>query len=158
MRNPNSQQQNWCKSMSQTKLLAYLGLIPFLVAIFLNEFYSQEYTAFGLNLPSPQFMFVAYSAVILSFLSGTLWKRDLKPTSKSVQLYSNLFSILAFVSVMIPIKVALIVLPVAYLLLLITEQNQLSNQAAKNGYLQLRYRITLAVIFLHPTAFFFWFI
>ena len=47
--------------------LGYLGLLPFLFSLVLI---STERTLF--NLSGQQF-FIAYSAVILSFLSGVLW-------------------------------------------------------------------------------------
>ena len=65
--------------MSQStliKILGYAGLVPFLVPVYLmgQAFVSatglQSAAVFRLYAP---YVFIAYSAVILSFLSGTVW-------------------------------------------------------------------------------------
>lgn len=74
--------------------LAYLGLIPFalsLICIWADK------TLFGLSAHK---VFIAYSAVILSFLSGVLWGNAIDhmktSLSRNALLLSNLFALIAW--------------------------------------------------------------
>ncbi len=69
--------------------LGYLGLVPFLFSLLLIV---SDTTLF--NLSGQQF-FIAYSAVILSFLSGVLWGNGIDHyyhrLSRNILVLSNLF-------------------------------------------------------------------
>lgn len=73
--------------------LGYLGLAPFLFSLLLIV---SDTTLF--NLSGQQF-FIAYSAVILSFLSGVLWGNGIDHyyhrLSRNILVLSNLFVLLA---------------------------------------------------------------
>ena len=74
--------------------LGYLGLLPFMFSLVLI---GTERTLF--NLSGEQF-FIAYSAVILSFLSGVLWGNAIDHfyhrLSRNALVLSNLFVLLAW--------------------------------------------------------------
>lgn len=74
--------------------LGYLGLVPFLFSLLLIV---SDNTLF--NLSGQQF-FIAYSAVILSFLSGVLWGNGIDHyyhrLSRNILVLSNLFVLLAW--------------------------------------------------------------
>ncbi len=77
-----------------TRALGFIGLVPFLVpscvmveaALLGNGL--QSAAIFGLYAP---YVFIAYSAVILSFLSGTLWSQA-RQNDDSLALMAILFS------------------------------------------------------------------
>ncbi|MGF1699485.1 DUF3429 domain-containing protein [Photobacterium makurazakiensis] len=74
--------------------LAYLGLVPFILAIICIWI---DKTLFGLEAEK---VFVAYSAVILSFLSGVLWGNAIDhikhSLSRNALILSNLFAFIAW--------------------------------------------------------------
>lgn len=74
--------------------LGYLGFVPFLFSLLLIV---SDTTLF--NLSGQQF-FIAYSAVILSFLSGVLWGNGIDHyyhrLSRNILVLSNLFVLLAW--------------------------------------------------------------
>lgn len=74
--------------------LGYLGLVPFALGTVMIAFDLQIFAIDGNQL------FISYSAVILSFLSGVLWGRSLNhqvATSRRVALIlSNVFALMAW--------------------------------------------------------------
>ena len=86
-------------------LLGSIGLVPFIVSVgrMVSGAWSggglQSASIFGLYAP---YVFLAYSAIILSFLAGTLWGKweSLPPNRGSavVLIFTNLTSLLAWVS------------------------------------------------------------
>ena len=116
------------------KILGYAGLVPFLVPVYLmgQAFFSapglQSAAIFGLYAP---YVFIAYSAVILSFLSGTVWAyaRHMEGgLSKGAIVVSNLLALSAWLSLLLiyvaPIMTlfALCLLMAGYLGLLVIER------------------------------------
>ena len=74
--------------------LAYLGLVPFLLCLICIW---TDKTLFGLSAHQ---VFIAYSAIILSFLSGILWGNAIDhiktSLSRNALLLSNLFALIAW--------------------------------------------------------------
>ena len=140
-------------------LLGIIGLIPFIVSVgcmLSGAWLSgglQSASIFGLYAPH---IFLAYSAIILSFLAGTLWgKWETFPSNRrsaAVLIFTNLTSLLAWVSLtVIHISQFLSILAVAllaagYLGILGVER---TLKSSSRGYWNLRVSLTTFVVFLH---------
>ncbi|MFT6916808.1 MAG: hypothetical protein ACJAWL_003151 [Motiliproteus sp.] len=150
-----------------SSLLGYLGVLPFvlLTGLIVNGHFSgqgvQSASLFGLQVFS---MFTAYSAVILSFLSGALWERSRLAESKgltasvttSLILFSNVIALTSWVCLLLisvaPIMtlVALCLLMAGFLSLLWVEHSSGKTRLTSNGsYGAMRLRITITVVLLH---------
>ena len=144
-----------------TQWLGYLGLIPFIapllemLAAVASSSGIQSAVFLGFYAP---YVFVAYSAVILSFLSGILWGKGRREStankSNMALIISNLISILAWLSLlMIHISAlmtlfAVTLLMCGYASLLLAERSVgLSNEAI--GYWRMRLVLTALVIVAH---------
>ena len=143
-------------------LLGSIGLMPFIasVSLMVSGAWSgggfQSASIFGLYAP---YVFLAYSAIILSFLAGTLWgKWETFPSNRhsaAVLIFTNLTSLLAWVSLtVIHISQFLSILAVAllaagYLGILGVERTLTSSS---RGYWNLRISLTTVVVFLHWTT------
>jgi hypothetical protein len=140
-------------------LLGIIGLIPFIISVgcmMSGAWLSgglQSASIFGLYAP---YVFLAYSAIILSFLAGTLWgKWETFPSNRhsaAVLIFTNLTSLLAWVSLtVIHISQFLSILAVAllaagYLGILGVER---TLKSSSRGYWNLRVSLTTFVVFLH---------
>lgn len=149
-----------------SKALGYLGLIPFYAALYFT------YVHNDLSGISPYTLFISYSALILTFLAGTLWSRSLAykqltPAIKnSALIISNLIMLSAWMSFilhpMYPVLSATILL-CGFLIVAISEGqlafsynkekdemrlNEVSQFTCKE-YLTLRKHLTLLVILAH---------
>jgi hypothetical protein len=140
-------------------LLGIIGLIPFIISVgcmMSGAWLSgglQSASIFGLYAP---YVFLAYSAIILSFLAGTLWgKWETFPSNRysaAVLIFTNLTSLLAWVSLtVIHISQFLSILAVAllaagYLGILGVER---TLKSSSRGYWNLRVSLTTLVVFLH---------
>ena len=146
-------------------LLGSFGLAPFIVSVacMVRESWSgggfQSASIFGLYAP---YVFLSYSAIILSFLAGTLWGQwetfPLNRRSTAVVLiFTNLTSLLAWVSLtVIHISQFLSTLAVAllsagYLGILGVER---TFKSSSRGYWNLRISLTTVVVVLHWTTLF----
>ena len=148
--------------MSQTgliKILGYAGTVPFLLPVYLmgQAFLSskglQSAALFGLYAP---YVFIAYSAVILSFLSGTVWAyaRSVDAVvSYGAILFSNLVALSAWLSMLLiyiaPIMTlfALCLLMAGYLGLLLIER--LFEVPEHAGYWHMRIQLAAVVALAH---------
>ena len=141
------------------KTLGYAGTVPFLLPVYLmgQAFLSskglQSAALFGLYAP---YVFIAYSAVILSFLSGTVWAyaRSVDAVvSYGAILFSNLVALSAWLSMLLiyiaPIMTlfALCLLMAGYLGLLLIER--LLEVPENAGYWHLRIQLTAVVALAH---------
>ena len=143
-------------------LLGIIGLIPFIISVgcmLSGAWLSgglQSASIFGLYAP---YVFLAYSAIILSFLAGTLWGKweSLPPNRGSavVLIFTNLTSLLAWVSLTI-IHIsqflsitAVALLAVGYLGILGVEG---TLKTSSRGYWNLRVSLTTVVVLLHWTT------
>jgi hypothetical protein len=136
--------------MKAWKILGYLGLLPFIISLYL----SAEMIFLGISTKQ---IFIAYSAVILSFIAGTLWRRDSQIYLDKQNIISNLFSLLAFASLLLDHKIALIILAVTFMLLFFYEKSLGKKNKLLSDYMNMRFWLTLIVVLLHITAYFLWF-
>ena len=137
-------------------VLGYAGLSPFVLlsVMMLHAAFVgpglQSSSVFGLYTP---YLFISYSAIILSFLSGTLWSRNgyaAESTKNELLLVgSNLLALIAwlalilvyFSSVMTLLAVSLLIAGFASVLLL-----ERSIMTTNKSYWRLRLYLTSAVI------------
>jgi len=128
--------------------LGYLGLIPFIVWLFFPSLITTHWNI----LPEQGFIF--YSVIILSFLSGSLWRKGTLPSSIRSQLISIFFSLFAYLCLLLSLSLSVILLPIGYLGLLASEYLLCNTKKDANTYqyLRMRSRLTFFVILLHFTA------
>ena len=136
--------------MKACKILGYLGLLPFIVSLYI----STEIVFLG--IPTKQ-VFIAYSAVILSFIAGSIWRKDSQNFFDKQNVISNLFSLLAFASLLLDQKLALIILAVGFMLLFLYEKSLSKQNKLLTDYMNMRFWLTSIVVLLHITAYFLWF-
>ena len=139
--------------------LGYLGLLPFCICLLLSQIVNNEQLESHYLIVSIQQAFVFYSAIILSFMSGTLWQKQASKRQVKLQVLSNIFCLIAFVCLLLPAFHALIILPIAYAGLLLTEyllrfQQQITLTAS---YIKMRLILTLFVVLSHISALQLWY-
>ncbi|GIU14981.1 MULTISPECIES: DUF3429 domain-containing protein [unclassified Shewanella] len=126
--------------------LGYAGLLPFIIAAIMS--------LAGWSLPwfNPEFAFVSYSAIILSFLAGTLWGRALflyAANLANLLILSNLYALLAWLALMLQqTMVALVILAFGYFSLLGVEKN-FQNLPVNDEYQQMRTVLTSIALLTH---------
>ena len=148
---------------SLTAFLGDLGVLPF---IFLSGLIAKAYFGGGglhsaslLGLYAP-YVFVAYSAVILSFLSGALWERSRLSAPSGLAtaaiVCSNLVALSAWASLLLvygrPIMTVFTVclLIAGFLSLLWVERVAgASLSSSRSAYWSMRLRVTVLVVVLH---------
>ena len=144
-----------------TTFLGYLGLIPFIIP--LVEMTHAVADGVGVNGAAifgfyAPYVFIAYSAVILSFLSGILWakSRDFsqKKIARPMIIFSNLLALSAWASLLlINISSILMVFAVALLLCgygsLLLAERSLDHDAKDSQYWRMRLVLTMLVICAH---------
>lgn len=136
-----------------THTLGYLGLIPFALSAFAISF---ELSIFN---TSALLIFVSYSAIILSFLSGVMWGNSLNHKESSTNRYalllSNLFALLAWFSLLHSTDNytwAIVALMLGFICIRIAEI-KLNSAHQDEYYQQLRNRLTTCVCGLHAVVF-----
>ncbi|MCA0936598.1 DUF3429 domain-containing protein [Vibrio alginolyticus] len=137
--------------------LGYLGLLPFLFSLLLLFF---DTTLFNLN--GHQF-FIAYSAVILSFLSGVLWGNGIDhyyhPLSRNILVLSNLFVLLAWGALLqghTHYITATVLLASGYIAVWYAEKliRKVEQEVDPKGYQLMRGKLTCGVLLMHFIALF----
>ena len=149
-----------------TALLGDLGSLPFilLAGLMANAHFNgpglQSASVLGLYAP---YVFIAYSAVILSFLSGALWERERERsrltepnrlTSVTI-LFSNFIALSAWACLLLiyvaPIMTvfAVCLLLAGFLSLLWVERLTGAAELFSSSYWSMRLRITILVVLLH---------
>jgi hypothetical protein len=149
-----------------TALLGDLGSLPFilLAGLMANAHFKgpglQSASVLGLYAP---YVFIAYSAVILSFLSGVLWERERERsrltepnrlTSVTI-LFSNFIALSAWACLLLiyvaPIMTvfAVCLLLAGFLSLLWVERLTGAAELFSSSYWSMRLRITILVVLLH---------
>ena len=143
------------------KALGYAGLLPFLITavVMLNAVINgpglQGAAVFNLYAP---YVFISYSAVILSFMAGTLWAKwesgsDSTMTNAAV-LFSNVVSLTAWLALLmifmssIMTVFAVTILLVGFASLLWVER--LTKTAS--DYWQMRVNLTSSVMLMHAVV------
>ncbi len=136
--------------MKTWQTLGYAGLLPFVASLYLSLETST------VALPARQ-AFIAYSAIILSFIAGTLWRRPSQSAEQKQDVVSNIFSLLAFVCLLLNHDIALIILALGFALIFVYEMAGSDKTPDPNNYRVMRFRLTAAVVALHISAFYLWF-
>ncbi|MEX1220760.1 MAG: DUF3429 domain-containing protein [Idiomarina sp.] len=138
------------KKNKLTNLLGYLGLLPFLAATVLEVIDADFLGKSGLTY------FASYSAIILSFMAGTLWGKVLSANDEGgtavAFIMSNVFALAAWASLLMERSViTLVILVIGYALLWFTEKNPAVGQSnyCPITYGRLRRRLTIIVVVLH---------
>lgn len=134
--------------MNTWQKLGYLGLTPFALCLCASLF-----TTF--NAEGKQ-GFIAYSAIILSFMSGSLWRFSQTDKQSSQQIISNVFALIAFSSLLLNQYLALTILATSYLALFIYEKREVRVQHYEKNYMVMRFRLTFTVILMHVIAYISW--
>lgn len=118
--------------------LAYMGALPFWLLMLAPE------TVLGVNTAS---VFLSYGAIISSFMAGTLWGAETKGRRDFLVIVtSNVFSLVAFASLMLGLSVtALLVQMVLFGCLLVADFRILTGRDEQRWYWKLRLRVTLIV-------------
>lgn len=131
--------------------LGYLGLLPFvggLVLVIANT------TVFGL---SGHQIFITYSAVILSFLSGILWgsaiDRFSKQQSRQSLVFSNVFALMAWAALLLSEQHFLptLLLLIGFVSVWFAEKEirKTETENTPTGYQTMRDRLTAGVGMMH---------
>ena len=126
------------------KVLGYLGLLPFIAGPILV--YAPTTLPFDIETA-----FIAYSAIIASFISGSLWRVN-KHEFKQQQLISNIICLIAFSSLLIEHHMALLMLIACYVWLLLYQTYLHRQQAPINQdieYMTMRFRLSAIVVICH---------
>ena len=146
-------------SATLTRVLGFLGLVPFMLPSYLMAnaalFGSglQSAAIFGLYGP---YVFIAYSAIILSFLGGTLWAQARQSDDSSALmtiLFSNLLALSAWACLLLiyiaPIMTVFSVclLLAGYLGMLFAES--LNDVSRQRKYWRMRLWLTFWVALAH---------
>ena len=145
-----------------TAMLGDLGSLPFilLAGLMANAHFNgpglQSASVLGLYAP---YVFIAYSAVILSFLSGALWERSrlAEPDRLAAVtiLFSNFIALSAWACLLLiyvaPIMTvfAVCLLLAGFLSLLWVERLTGAADVIGSSYWSMRLRITILVVLLH---------
>lgn len=157
--------------------LGYLGLLPFIGCLWLFEYLPQlaevDFLQPYLNtfVVKPQQAFIFYSTIILSFMAGSLWKKDTynanthtskinsPSSSKALSVISNLICLFAFACLFLSIFYSLILLPLGYLCALLIEYYFCNKKdpSFTPQYIKMRIILTAIVISLHAIALILWF-
>ena len=140
-------------------LLGFLGLVPFAFSTMLVLFSlvdtgnANSSTFLGFYVP---YVFITYSACILSFLAGTLWRGqfDSGQVGSKLLLVSNLLALLSWLSMLVIhishylVLMAIIILGAGYVVALVAEK---MSPSVSPHYVAIRSRLTFSVIALHIT-------
>lgn len=132
--------------MKAWQSLGYLGLIPFFICWVITLL------AKGWQESAIQ-IFIFYSAIILSFISGTLWQVCSQPNNPKQQIISNVFCLLAFSALLMSKDLALITLAIGYILIFMFEKFAVSNVNKIKQYMKLRLQLTVILVVLHSLMF-----
>ena len=132
--------------------LGLAGLIPFFGAA------AAEYAGWSIVGINPQTVFLSYSAIILSFMGGTLWGKSRElPNSKlsaALLIFSNALTLLAWLMLLLGTHyyaTGLSIAILAFTALYIVEWTNAKHlfEAEANAYLKLRLFLSTTVCLCH---------
>ena len=142
-------------------LLGYLGLAPFIIPVV--EMIRASLSPLGFSSASigglyAPYIFITYSAVILSFLAGLLWQKSRSSTStqqrRVILVFSNLVALSGWSSLLIMYfsvlgtLMSLSLLICGFMLTLLAER-AIEKDIVDGSYWNMRITLTLIVIALH---------
>jgi hypothetical protein len=136
--------------MQMQQTLGYLGLAPFALTLVFEKFSPVLF-----NIAAER-VFILYSAIIFSFIAGTLWRKHNDRLSLKLQLCSNIFSLLAFFTLLLPNYLALVILAVIYPAILYCEYYFDAAKTEHKSYLRMRLYLTTLVVIMHIIAILLW--
>ncbi len=127
--------------------LGYSGLLPFIITTVMS------WAGWVTPWLDPEFAFISYSAIILSFLAGTLWGRVLSLYASNnignLLILSNLYALLAWFSLLLSVPaVGLVTLSFGYFSLLRFEK-RCQNLHVDQEYHRMRVRLTSVALLSH---------
>ncbi|MCF7487332.1 DUF3429 domain-containing protein [Vibrio sp. A2-1] len=132
--------------------LGYMGLIPFLFGLLLSLTDSQFISLSGETL------FITYSVVILSFLSGILWGNGIEnfesQSSNKALILSNVIVLAAWVVVLLGEQkefLTTLILIIGYIAVWRAERSTREENQSEgpDGYFDMRTRLTSSVVLMH---------
>ena len=132
--------------------LGYMGLIPFLFGLLLSLTDSQF---LGL---SGETLFITYSVVILSFLSGILWGNGIgnfeSQSSNKALILSNVIVLVAWLAVLLGEQkefLTTLILIIGYIAVWRAERSMREENQSEgpDGYFDMRTRLTSSVALMH---------
>ncbi|MCC4782337.1 hypothetical protein CSB62_13875 [Vibrio splendidus] len=132
--------------------LGYMGLIPFLFGLLLSLTDSQF---LGL---SGETLFITYSVVILSFLSGILWGNGIEnfesQSSNKALILSNVIVLFAWLAVLLGEQkefLTTLILIIGYIAVWRAERSMREENQSEgpDGYFDMRTRLTSSVVLMH---------
>ncbi|CAK3978425.1 DUF3429 domain-containing protein [Vibrio sp. 10N.286.51.C3] len=132
--------------------LGYMGLIPFLFGLLLSLTDSQLLSLSGETL------FITYSVVILSFLSGILWGNGIEnfesQSSNKALILSNMVVLIAWLAVLLGEQkefLTTLILIIGYIAVWRAERSMREENQSQgpDGYLDMRTRLTSSVVLMH---------
>ncbi|MBD5769611.1 DUF3429 domain-containing protein [Marinomonas colpomeniae] len=129
--------------------LSVLGIIPFAFSTYLS------WTNQMLFDESGSYLFTTYSAIILSFLSGTLWgqciNKRISTMSQYLLISSNVIALGAWFSLLLEVSsLSIALLLLGFISLFWVEARSLREEnSVHSRYLNMRFGITLIVCVLH---------
>ena len=123
------------------KKLAYLGIIPFIIGIFITSLKLQETYIFLKNWE------IAYGAVIVSFIAGTHWTFCLiNKVRANICLHSNIIALLAWCGLLAQNSLDTWILIFCFLYLLAIEYRLKKAGIIEQWYFKMRCLITSLVV------------
>ncbi|PTP78317.1 DUF3429 domain-containing protein [Vibrio splendidus] len=132
--------------------LGYMGLIPFLFGLLLSLTDSQFFSLSGETL------FITYSVVILSFLSGILWGNGIEnfesQSSNKALILSNVIVLAAWLAVLLGEQqefLTTLILILGYIAVWRAERSMREENQSEgpDGYFDMRTRLTSSVVLMH---------
>ncbi|MBE8575499.1 DUF3429 domain-containing protein [Vibrio sp. OPT18] len=132
--------------------LGYMGLIPFLFGLLLSLTDSQFFSLSGETL------FITYSVVILSFLSGILWGNGIEnfesQSSNKALILSNVIVLAAWLAVLLGEQqefLTTLILILGYIAAWRAERSMREENQSEgpDGYFDMRTRLTSSVVLMH---------
>ncbi|MEZ9156737.1 DUF3429 domain-containing protein [Vibrio lentus] len=132
--------------------LGYMGLIPFLFGLLLSLTDSQF---LGL---SGETLFITYSVIILSFLSGILWGNGIEnfesQSSNKALILSNVIVLVAWLAVLLGEQkefLTTLILIIGYIAVWRAERSMREENQSEgpDGYFDMRTRLTSSVVLMH---------
>ncbi|CDT33389.1 DUF3429 domain-containing protein [Vibrio coralliirubri] len=132
--------------------LGYMGLIPFLFGLLLSLTDSQFFSFSGESL------FITYSVVILSFLSGILWGNGIdnfeSQSSNKALILSNVIVLAAWLAVLLGEQqefLTTLILIIGYIAVWRAERSMREENQSEgpDGYFDMRTRLTSSEVLMH---------
>ncbi len=126
------------------KILTYSGSLPFILSTYLIFFDADKFFTIDISI-----ILISYAAIILSFISGMHFSYAIlqDKISNRLLILSNVMAIIAWICLLINLKLALVFMMAGYISSLIIDFVSYRNLVIKKWFFNLRLRISLIIIF-----------